>query len=329
MKADTVTKDYVKDAGVFADVFNFYVYGGEQVILPESLTERDPTEIAFPYGADGASVPIQRFRDAQKLYAAMTDGEIEYVLCGVESQTESHYAMPVKNNLYDAIDYVRQVEEAAKSRRNARKQGKGGGERADGKKRPNSGEFLGGFWKEDRLIPSVTVTIYFGSDEWDAPMSLFEMMEVKDNRVLSCMDDYHVRLIAPALLPDGEIMKFRSSLREVLLFIKHSKSKDELREVLEKNQERFREMERRAVDVISTVTNMGLSYNREEMRIDVCQAIQDLRLESEKIGEGRGELRKAQEIARNFFRLGVDVDKVAEGVGYDLKTVKKWLGLPV
>ena len=30
MKADTVTKDYVKDAGVFADIFNYYIYGGRQ-----------------------------------------------------------------------------------------------------------------------------------------------------------------------------------------------------------------------------------------------------------------------------------------------------------
>lgn len=30
--------------------------------------------------------------------------------------------------------------------------------------------------KEDKLIPSITVTIYFGADEWDEPLSLFDMM---------------------------------------------------------------------------------------------------------------------------------------------------------
>ena len=44
MKADTITKDYVKDAGVFADIFNYYIYGGRQVILPEQLMERDSTK---------------------------------------------------------------------------------------------------------------------------------------------------------------------------------------------------------------------------------------------------------------------------------------------
>lgn len=72
---------------------------GLQVILPERLMERDSTKTALPYGADGAVVPAQKFRDVQKLYAAMTDGKIEYVLYGAENQAEIHYAMAVKNNL--------------------------------------------------------------------------------------------------------------------------------------------------------------------------------------------------------------------------------------
>ncbi len=55
LKADTIIKDYVKDVGVFADIFNYYIYGGRQVILPEQLTERDSTKIALPYGAADCS----------------------------------------------------------------------------------------------------------------------------------------------------------------------------------------------------------------------------------------------------------------------------------
>ena len=79
MKADTITKDYISDREIFSDVFNYYIYGGQQVIAPEQLEERDPTEIALPYGADGAAVPVQKFRDAQKLCAVMTDGKLDQV----------------------------------------------------------------------------------------------------------------------------------------------------------------------------------------------------------------------------------------------------------
>lgn len=40
---------------------------------------------------------------------------------------------------------------------------------------------------------------------------------VSDPDVLACMDNYHVRLIAPARMSDEEIMEFQSSLREVML----------------------------------------------------------------------------------------------------------------
>ena len=132
------------------------------MILPEQLTERDSTKIALPYGADGAVVPVQKFRDVQKLYAAMTDGKIEYVLYGAENQAEIHYAMAVKNNLYDALEYAGQVEEAAKSHRKEMKQKKEQGKTSadEDRKTPSAGEFLSGFWKEDRLIPSITVTIF-------------------------------------------------------------------------------------------------------------------------------------------------------------------------
>ena len=325
LRADTITKDYVKDAGVFADIFNYYIYGGRQIILPEQLTERDSTKIALPYGADGAVVPVQKFRDVQKLYVAMTDGKMEYVLYGAENQAEIHYAMPVKNNLYDALEYAGQVEEAAKSHRKEMKRKKEEGEASaeEGGKTPSASEFLSGFWVDDRLIPSITVTIFFGSEEWDGPLSLFEMMDVSDPDVLACMDNYHVRLIAPAQMTDEEIMKFQSSLREIMLFVKYSKDKENLSRVLAANEKRFREVERRAADVIEVITNTGIKYDESKEAVDVCQAIQEIRMESER----RGELKKAQETARNLYNLGVDVEKIAQGVGYAVETVKQWLGL--
>ncbi len=319
MKADTITKDYMSDAKVCADVFNYYIYGGEQVILSEQLEERDPTELALPYGADGAVVPVQKFRDVQKLCAVMTDGKLEYVMYGVEAQSRIHNAMAVRNHLYDALEYAGQVSEAAKSHRKAMKEGK--------EKIPDSGEFLSGFWEEDRLIPSVTVTIYFGADRWTGPMSLFEMMEVKDSKVLACMDNYHVRLIAPAQMSDEELMKLQSSLREVLLFIKYSKDRGNLDRILKANEKRFKEVERRAVDVIEVITHAGLKYEEREENVNMCQAILEMKQEAEQRGEQKGELKKAQEDARNFYALGVDIEKIAQGVGYAEEVVKEWVGM--
>ena len=108
---DTVTKEYMQDSAVFADAFNFLLYGGRQVIRPEQLRPLDTTAIALPYGSEGQPEPIQRFRDVLKMVTAMEDGKRAYLVLGIENQSQIHYAMPVRNMLYDAIQYMTQVEE--------------------------------------------------------------------------------------------------------------------------------------------------------------------------------------------------------------------------
>ena len=49
---DTITKEYISDNRRFADLFNFLIYGGREVIRPQDLEERDATELALPYGVD-------------------------------------------------------------------------------------------------------------------------------------------------------------------------------------------------------------------------------------------------------------------------------------
>ena len=63
MKADTITKDFLSDTTVFADVFNYYIYNGQQTILPQQLTERDTTGIVIPYGIDGAAAGFRGCHD--------------------------------------------------------------------------------------------------------------------------------------------------------------------------------------------------------------------------------------------------------------------------
>ena len=112
---DTITKDYMQDKEIFADAFNFLLYGGRQVIKPEQLRPLDTTSIVLPYGDDSKPIPVQKYRDILKMVTAMEDDKAAYMLLGIENQSEIHYAMPVRNMLYDSIQYVAQVEETAKS----------------------------------------------------------------------------------------------------------------------------------------------------------------------------------------------------------------------
>ena len=162
--ADTVTKEYIRSNEVFADAFNYLIYDGEQVVKPALLQELDTTEIAIPFALDENESPtedvVQKYRDVLKSTVIMQDSRASYILLGVENQTEIHYAMPVRNIIYDALQYGKQVSEVAK-----RHKSKGD------RKGHNKGEYLSGFYKEDRIRPVITLVVHFGADEWDGPVS--------------------------------------------------------------------------------------------------------------------------------------------------------------
>lgn len=69
-------------------------------------------------------------------------------------------------------------------------------------------------------------------DQWDGPLSLKEMYVDCDERLLKCAADYHVNLIAPGRLSDEEIDEFQTNFREIMRYMKYSKDKRKLREVI-------------------------------------------------------------------------------------------------
>lgn len=216
---DTETKQYISRPEIFADAFNFLLYNGDQVIQPESLQSVDTTEITAPYG-NGAKIPVQKYRDNMKIWAAMHDDRAVYVLLGSENQSKVHYAMPVKDMLYDSINYAAQVDAARKSYKDFKFDENGV------KIALTSEEFLSGFRKGDKLIPIITAVVLFDSDEWDAPLSIHEMLDV-DERLLPFIPDYRINLIAPAQLSDDSFAtrehggKFRTGFGTLMQVIKH------------------------------------------------------------------------------------------------------------
>lgn len=294
-RKDTVTKDYMKQNTIFADAFNYYIYGGQQRIMPEQLQELDTTEIIVPYGADDAGEPEQVYRDVMKSMVAMKDEHAAYLLLGIENQSDVHYAMPVKNLVYDAINYAKQVQKAANSHREA-KDFKG----------HSKGEFLSGFYKEDRLIPVITLVILFSPDKWDGPTSLHEMLSVSDEHILTLVPDYQIHLITPYGLSKDELKKFHSSLREVLTFIKYSKDREKMDEAVRDN---FKKLRKEEIDVLNYCANVNLKLPPGEEEVDVCKAWEDMKQE---VAKQTDEMRLLKDLKNIIEELHITVERAME-----------------
>ncbi len=69
---------------------------------------------------------------------------------------------------------------------------------------------------------------------------------------------------------------------------------------------------------------MKLIWEQEgDETVDMCQAIQEMWIESER----NVELKKAHEAAKNFYAMGVEIEKIAQGLDQTVETIRQWLGL--
>ena len=226
--------------------------------------------------------------------------------------------MPVKNMVYDALEYAGQVENSARSHREA-------------KQWPStSGEYLTGFYKDDRLIPVITTVVYFGSDTWNAPRSLHEMLSVQDPEILSMVPDYRINLFSPAEIKDEELDKLQSNLKEVMLFIKYSKDKRKLQELTSHNPG-FRSLELKAARVIDSITGIHLRFTETEGSVNMCQAVQemcnDARAEGLSQGLSQG---RAQGLSQGLQEHALlTAQRMLQDSRFSPEDISKYSGLPL
>ncbi|MCD8327306.1 MAG: Rpn family recombination-promoting nuclease/putative transposase [Lachnospiraceae bacterium] len=274
-KIDSATKDYISDGDIFADVVNYYLYGGEQVIDPASLKPLDTSLLLHIFREiDGASEgspsgekskeiseAIQRYRDVIRQTSVMVDNHCAYVIVGLEAQTLTHYAMPVRSIVYDGLQYAIQVEKL----REKHKQ--------DGDKASHA-EFLSGMHKEDRLVPVITICLHFGTEPWNGALSLMDLLDVSDERLLPYVQDYRTLLIEPARMNDEDFDKFSTSLGQVLRFMKEGRDKRKLAELMD-GDDTFKSLDRKAARVIRYCANVNIQIREDEEVVNVCKGWYD------------------------------------------------------
>lgn len=127
--------------------------------------------------------------------------------------------------------------------------------------------------------------------------------------------DYKVNLIAPGNMAEEEIEEFHSSLKEVMLYIKYSKDKKKLQEVTEKNKN-FRSLERQAAEVIRVITNSKLKYQKGQGAVDMCAALEEMKMDSRIEGEIKGSVETYREVD---FSIQETVKRIAEKFSFSLQ----------
>ena len=197
---DTVSKNYLSDPVRFAQLCNNALFDGTPLIHPEYLKELSTKESKVFGFQTKEMTALWKDRDILKMY----QDQLLLAIIGIENQTEIHYCMPLRALLYDALNLESQRSSIQSGHRK--------------QKDLSDSEYISGFSKSDRLIPVLTLVIYWGDIPWDGAKNLHELLDIPPElaQYKDKILDYRINLLEIRSIEDLE--HYHGELRHFLVF---------------------------------------------------------------------------------------------------------------
>ena len=184
LKPDTILKNYWSGNDEFADLFNAVLFGGRQIIKPEELSELNSENSLLEFDKDKNNKThiktVTSSRDVIKIQKHSSALGINLAMLGLENQEHVHYAMPMRVMGYDYFSYKQQYEKISKAHKSS--------------DFSTEDEFLSKMKQSDKLIPVITVVIYYGENPWNGAKTLHEMLDIPPE-MLEYINNYKMHLI--------------------------------------------------------------------------------------------------------------------------------------
>lgn len=305
---NTVVKQWLRNKERFADLFNGQMFGGKQVILAKDLETVDSEADILLMDKNGKSKELQRYRD---IVMRWKKGPL-LVILGCENQAKIHYAMPVRNMIYDGLSYIEQMRQIWEQHKK------------EDKATMTTDEFLSKFLKKDKIYPVITLVFYYGTEKWDAGTDLYGMFskEVFAEELELYVSNYRINLIDAGNIEQLE--KFHTDLQKIFGMLKYRSNKTELINYMHKNEVYFRNVDEETYQVIREFLHSERILKKEvnkkkEEKIDMCQALEELYND----GIQQGSSRKLIELVTKKLAKGKSVEEIAEALEENVETIEK------
>ncbi|MBQ3682273.1 MAG: hypothetical protein II922_04250, partial [Succinimonas sp.] len=224
---------------------------------------------------------VQQHRDLLKLWNAGETEDGVFVLLGLEPQSTIHYGMTVRNMLYDALSYATQIsnlsslreQEAKNADNNNGEAGKNNNANLTSGKRiakiRSSEEFLSGMKKDDKLKPVITLVLNLSGKPWKAPRNLYNILDIKNKRLLKYVNNYHLNIVSPAEIKDDDFAKFSTSLGFALKVVKYQND-DKIAEVIEERESTDSD----TASFITAYTHFEFMYEKNSKEVNIMNGIE-------------------------------------------------------
>lgn len=263
MREDLATKYLEEYPDVFADIGNVNLYDGKTVITPEEL-EKLPSRLIYR-NPEGELKTLEADIRMRFLKA-----DVEIALFCVENQSGICNTMPVRDIGYIYSGYDEQIRQIK-----------------DGNKKRGVNYYTKEIGDEQKLVPIIPLILYFGEKEWTGPLSLMDMLDIRDEDrelVVPLIQDYHIRLVCLGSQDETIRKKYRSDFRHVADYLAYRNDKEKMKVFINDSTRKLSHPEE-FLDVIGAVSsdarykmikNKIKEYMKEGEEINMCVIAEEL-----------------------------------------------------
>ena len=282
---------FFKDVHHFACLINTCLYQGQEIVKPENLMLVDPKIQAYT-------------RDVLMLW----NGRYGSYYLGIENQLIENYPMPYRILQYDCLVYKDQMDILEKEHRKK-------------KDLRSSEEFLSGINASDRLIPCITIVIYYGTRPWQTNFCMKDMFDVKD---VEHLNEYKMNLIEV----HSDTHRYKDKELDLVFSI--------TREILNGNfviiKEKYKQsIPKQVALVIASMAKDEELYQQikeeEKEVIVMCESLDRMREEARSQGKILGKTEGREDgilmILKNLLRKGISDSYILEITGVSSELLMK------
>lgn len=297
LQADVVLKEYWRNNEQFADLFNALLFNGQEVISPSELEERD-TDESLVYKGGRLEESIKRSRDVIKVCKNSVEHNVDLALFGIENQMKIHYAMPLRVMEYDCFAYKKQYRQTV-------------GMHKRQKDFKEGAEFLSQINKADRLRPVVTAVIYYGSEVWDGPLCLHDMLKIPE-KLRRFVNDYRMLLVD---VRQNSLSLKNDNNRNLFRILEYAM--DERRPLKYRRSDILRycdehEVSGSVLETVGSITGSHADYYKlkKKEELNMRTIFEEEREEGRVEGREEGREEARQEAIKSMLEFGIPEEKI-------------------
>lgn len=310
-------KNYWNGNEEFADLFNAVLFGGSQIIRADE-PENEDTEASAVLAHRNHMQGIRAVRDNIKIMKKSTAYGVRLVLLGLESQELIHYAMPLRVMGYDYAIYKKQYDN------NARQYKKQSVQQAV---ELDEHEFLSKMKKTDRLMPVVTIVIYYGEKVWDAATSLHGILNIP-TELTPYVNDYRMLLVEAR---QNNLYFHNGNNQDLfnlfgILLDQNKTKRDRKAKAIEYTKEH--EVSDTILKTVAGAANCIIDFDvlKQEGGNSMWSVFEETAKEGEARGEVRGEARGIIDTCHDFGLPDEDIlKKLQDKMNISLQTAQEYL----